>query len=117
MKICKIVAVILLMAVIAAAPVYAGILGSLKGFMTEKAVEAIIAGIVAIVGVFWAGAKLWGVFFREAVDIPYAVKKARSPDSPGGKDITSEEAQDIGKEIAEAAQAGVAAYQGMKKKE
>lgn len=95
---------------------YAGPFGAMKNWMAQNVIEAIIAGLAIIVGAFWGGAKLWAVFFKEAVDVPFAVKKARDPKSPGGRTITSDEMQNIGKEAAEATAAGMAAYNATKNK-
>lgn len=109
--------IITAMLLLFAGTAFAGIWGAVKGFMGEQAIEVIIASVVAIVGLFWGGAKLWGKFFKESIDIPLAVKKARDEKSPGGTSITSDEMQNIGKESAEAVAAGLEAYKATRPKD
>ena len=95
---------------------HAGVLSSLTGFLEGKAIEVVIAAITAIAGIIWAGGKVWTKFFKEAVDVPLAYKKAKDPKSPGGSDVVESEKNNIITQIEEATKAGVDAFSTLKKK-
>ena len=95
---------------------YAGVWGSIKGMFVENAVTVIVSGVIAIAGLFWGGAKLWGKFVKESVDVIMTTKDALSEKSPGGRKLTSEEVTEIATEAKEAVEAGIEAYTANKKK-
>jgi hypothetical protein len=99
-----------------AANAYAGVWGSIKGVFVENAVTVIISGVVAIVGMFWGGAKLWGKFVKESADVIMTTKDALKENSPGGRKLTAEEVAAIAKESKEAVEAGIEAYASTRKK-
>lgn len=71
---------------------------------THPIVQTILC---ALLGVFVAQWKRYSNFYKEIIDIVREVKNARSDKSPGGKKITSEEYTQIGKQVAEAIEAGI----------
>lgn len=95
---------------------YASVGDSVKAFISQNVLLLAVEVLLAILGVFWVGAKIWKNAFKETLDVPLAFKKARDPKSPGGKEITSEERNTIAKEAGEAAQAIATAYAASQKK-
>jgi hypothetical protein len=103
-------------AVLFATVAHAGVGDAVKSFISQNVLLLAVEVLLAIAGVFWAGAKIWKNAFKETLDVPLAFKKARDPKSPGGKEITSEERNTIAKEAGEAAQAIATAYAASQKK-
>lgn len=117
MKRFRTIALFATVAVLAGTSAYAGVLGSIKTFMTENVIMLSAEAIFALLGIFFAGAAIYKRAFKETLDVPFAIKKARDAKSPGGKDIVAEERTAIGKEMGEAAQAiGEALIAAKKKK-
>ena len=90
-----------------AIPVSAGILSNTKEWVLDNALTSIIALIFIIIGGFFGGTA-WGkialkskVPIGEAMDIYYAVRKARKSSSPGGKKVTEAEKDIIFKQVEE----------------
>ena len=77
---------------------------SVLGVITHPIV---ITTVTAIAGVAIGGFMKYKKAFRELVDVPRAILKARKPGSPGGKHITEAEYSAIGKEIVELVEATV----------
>ena len=100
--------IIVIIAVMAVgATVYAGILSTAKEWVFENALGTILAGIFLIIGGFFGGST-WGKFLikskipiYELKDIAVKVHNARRASSPGGKTITTEEKDEILKEVEE----------------
>jgi len=90
-------------AVLFATTANAGVGDAVKSFISQNVLLLAVEVLLAIAGVFWAGAKIWKKAVKETIDVPLAIKKSRDPKSPGGKDITDDERSNIAKEAGEAA--------------
>ena len=67
----------------------------------------IIATLVALFGVFkWLNAVKYVNFAKEIGDIYVSYEKGIAADSPGGKDFTTEEYTDLGRQVVEAVESG-----------
>lgn len=62
--------------------------------------------IFAALGLFVAGFKKYRKLIKELLDVPRKLSAARSDDSPGGSEITTEEWAAIGKELVDVLEAG-----------
>ena len=103
-------------AVLFATTAHAGVGDAVKSFISQNVLLLAVEVLLAIAGVFWAGAKIWKKAVKETLDVPYAIKKAREEKSPGGKDITDDERSNIAKEAGEAASAIAEAVAASRKK-
>ena len=81
--------------VIFATCAYAGVFGTVKDFVSEKALEYLIVGVVTGLGMLGITWKLWGLLAKESVEFGVAIYKATREGSPGGKQLTGEEMEKI----------------------
>lgn len=103
---------------ILAVSAHAGILGNVKDWMLDNAIETILTLVFMVVAGFFGGT-VWGKLVLkaklpvyEAKDILVAVHNARKADSPAGKDMTPEERAVIWKEVEEFATSVITAAGG-----
>lgn len=99
-------------------PAFAGIFSSAKDWVLNNAIETILTLVFMVVAGFFGGT-VWGKIalraklpIYEAKDIILAVHDAKKADSPGGKDMTTEERAYIWKQVEEFAASVIKAAGG-----
>ncbi len=80
---------------------YAGILGTVTGYIKGEALSIIIGGILGALGMFGISYKLWGQAAKELGECLYQIYAATRKTSNGGKEITKAEMEKIIKEATE----------------
>ncbi len=80
---------------------YAGILGTVTGYVKGEAISIIIGGIIGALGMFGVSYKLWGRAVKELGDCVWSIYSATRTTSNGGKEITKAEMEKIIKEASE----------------
>jgi len=92
---------------------YAGIWGTVTGYVQAEAWSLVVGGIIGALGMLGASYKLWGTATKELGEFVWAVVSAVKAKSDGGKEITSAEMAKIieeGKEIYPAVAAAIATH-------
>jgi uncharacterized protein YrrD len=94
----------------------ASILGGIKDWMFDNALNVILAGIFTLIAGFFGGTT-WGkailkakLPLTELKDVAVRIHEARRPSSPGGKSITTEEKDAILKEAEDLIQSVVTTF-------
>jgi len=80
---------------------YAGIFGTVTGYIKGEALSLIIGGIIGALGMFGASYKLWGQAVKELGECVWSIYSATRATSNGGKEITKAEMEKIIKEATE----------------
>lgn len=80
---------------------YAGILGTVTGYVKGEAWSLIIGAFIGVLGMFGLSYKLWGKAVKELGDCVYQIYVATRTTSNGGKQITKAEMEKIIKEASE----------------
>jgi len=107
---------ILLMLMVFATCAYAGIYGTVAGYIKGEAVSLIIGAAIGSLGIFGLSYKLWGQAVRELGECLYQIYAATRATSNGGKEITKAEMEKIIKEATEVYPAVAAAIASHKSK-
>lgn len=81
--------------------VFAGVWGTVTGFIKAEAVSVLIGAAVGALGMLGITYKLWGKAVKELGECIWKIYKATRESSPGGKSITKKEMADIIKEAQE----------------
>lgn len=80
---------------------YAGIWGTVTGFVKTEALSLLIGAGLGALGMLGLSYKLWGQAVKELGECVWSIYKATRPDSPGGKSINKAEMEKILKDAAE----------------
>lgn len=107
---------VIVLAVLFATPVYAGVLGKIGGFMTAQAWNVIATALVTGLGAFGLSYKLWGKVAKEGAEFAKAIYDAVHPNSPDGRKVNEKEMARIVKEGEELFPALMTAVAAVKKK-
>ena len=94
---------------------YAGILGTVGGYIKGEALSIIIGGILGALGMFGISYKLWGQAVKELGECVWSIYSATRATSNGGKEITKSEMEKIIKEATEIYPAVASAIASRKK--
>lgn len=83
---------------------YAGILGSIGGFIQDQAVTVLVTAVISALGVFGISYKLWGTAVKELAEFAWVVYKATKDGkiSKEEMEIMIDEAEDIYPAVAKA---------------
>jgi len=80
---------------------YAGVFGTVTGYIKGEALSIIIGGAIGALGMLGVSYKLWGKAVRELGECVWKLYSATRPTSPGGREITKAEMEAIIKEAAQ----------------
>ena len=106
--------VIMLLIMLISTVAFAGIIDTVKGFISDKVIEMVIAGVFLVISTFFGGAALkWKKTVTEGSHILKAIWDSIQEDSPGGSNITKEEFEKI---LTHGGHAGAAALIAFKTK-
>jgi predicted negative regulator of RcsB-dependent stress response len=111
-----IAALLFMLAAMFALPAHAGVFDGIKTFISEQAMTVLITGIIAILGAFGMGYKLWGIAAKELFEFAKAIFSAVDADGPDGRKINDAEMERIIKEGQELYPAVAKALAASKKK-
>jgi len=88
-----------------ASTAHAGVVGSIKGWISANALTGALAAIFALIATFAGGTAVGKILLRaklpiyELKDIAVRIHAARRPSSPGGRNITTQEKDAILAEV------------------
>ncbi len=94
---------------------YAGVLGTITGYIKGEGLSVIIGGIIGALGMFGVSYKLWGKAVKELGDVVWDIYAATRATSNGGKTITADEMKHIITEASEIYPSVAAAIASRKK--
>ena len=80
---------------------FAGVWGTVTGFVKAEAVSVLIGATIGALGMLGVTYKLWGQAVKELGECIWKIYKATREGSPGGKAITKKEMATIIKEASE----------------